>query len=260
MIAGFFGDRRRQRFCAYHEPTGVGRPRAVLLCNPGPQEYRQCHFVLRQLADRLVEHGLHVLRFDYIGTGDSSGDASDGSLAHWTDDVEEAATELRERSGVSRLSIVGIRLGAAIAARAVGRGLRVQDLILWDPVVNGSRYLAHLRAVQQRIRLDQPYPISDREEPGSLLGIPMTEDQRLETAALDLLLEPLELRGKVAVFTAEPSSEAERLVARWSDAGVDATHEVVPDATLARPVWHQDTLLARSMPAAITARLTGGTA
>lgn len=258
MIAGFFGDRSTQRYFAYHEPTGSsGRSRAVLLCNPGPQEYRQCHFALKQLAERLAERGVHVLRFDYLATGDSSGRSADATLAQWTDDVEDAANELRELSGVSRLSLVGIRLGAAIAARAVMRGVRAQELVLWDPVVKGARYLAHLEAVHDRIRLDQAYPISDRAERDTLLGLEMSAALRAETVALDLLQESIDGTVRVAVFTAQADTDAEQLVSRYSAAGLTASLQVVPDATLARPVWHEDTLLARAIPLAIVAHLAG---
>jgi alpha-beta hydrolase superfamily lysophospholipase len=260
MKCGFFGEQARQRFYAYHEPTGsIGRPRAVLLCNPGPQEYRQCHYALQQLAERLADNGMHVLRFDYTATGDSTGDSITGSIAQWTDDVEEAAVELRELSGVSRLALVGIRLGAAIATRAVMRGLRAQELILWDPVVKGSRYLAHLEAAQERLRLDLAYPISDRAEPGALLGVELTDAERRATATIDLSQEPLDFAGRVSVLSAEQDVEAERLVARWRDRGIAATAEVIPDVTLTRPVWYEDTLLAHAIPSAIVARLTGGT-
>jgi uncharacterized protein len=261
MKCGFFGARAGQRFFAYHEPTASsGRPRAVLLCNPGPQEYRQCHFVLRRLADRLADAGLHVMRFDYTATGDSAGATADGSIEQWTTDVDDAAIELRELSGVSRLALVGIRLGAAIATRAVMRGLRAQELVLWDPVVHGGSYLSHLEAVDERLRLDRAYPISDLAEADTLLGVPLTETQRDEIAAIDLLREPMEFTGRAGVFVAEHDDAADQLVSGWRSQGVSARVDVIADATLMRPVWYEDTLLARAIPAAIEARLIGGAA
>jgi uncharacterized protein len=257
MKCGFFGERSRQRFYAYHEPTGtIGRSRAVLLCNPGPQEYRQCHYALKLLADRLAARGVHVLRFDYLATGDSAGETRSGSIAQWTDDIVDAAVELRELSGVSRLALVGIRLGAALATRAVARGVRVHELVLWDPVIQGARYLAQLDHVHELLRLDRAYPISDQQEAGALLGAELTDAERQAIADIDLLNEPFDGAGRVSVISAEPDEVAQSLALRWRDRGIAASADVITDATLTRPVWYEDTLLARAIPSAIVARLT----
>lgn len=258
MLIGFFGDRSMQRFRVYHPPTGVGvRTGGVVLCNPAPQEYRQCHFVLRQLALRLAEAGWHVLRFDYRGTGDSAGASDAVSLDEWVTDIADAATELRELSSVSAISLVGIRLGASFAMRAVARGLAVDDLVLWDPVIRGAPYLAQLTAMHDRIRFDQPYPISDEAGPDDLLGATLTAAQRASTSAIDLLAEPLGTPGHVSVVVAEEDASASALIDRYRVSGVPARYDVVPDATLVRPLWNEDTLLARRIPATIVGYLSG---
>lgn len=260
MMAGFFGDRASQRFRIYHPPEGPhSRPRAVLLCYPGPHEYRKTHWMFKQLAVRLADAGLHVLRFDYFGTGDSAGAAEDGSIDQWTTDVIEAAEELRALAGVSRLAVVGMRLGAALAARAVVRGLRTHDLVLWDPVVNGAEYLEQLTLVHHRLLFDQPYPISDHHEADELLGIRTTAAMRAQTQAIDLLVEPLGSPDRVWTVAGEPQPSAEALAARWAALGTLSRYEVERDATLAQQLWNDDTLLARAIPQAIVTRLSGST-
>ncbi|MCC6245608.1 MAG: alpha/beta fold hydrolase [Gemmatimonadaceae bacterium] len=261
MMPGFFGERSAQCFRVYHAPTGaVNRPRAVLLCNPGPQEYRHCHWVYKQLAVRLADAGIHVMRFDYFGTGDSAGAASEASLDRWVRDIADAADELRALSGVSRLSAVGMRLGAALATRAVAQGLRVHDLILWDPVVHGDAYYGHLAAMHEHIRLDQAYPISDHNDPDELLGIHCDAAQREALKSLDLLAEDIGAPSRVWTVVAEPDAAAQALTARWEATGRPSSYEVIPDATLMRRVRNEDTLLAHAIPTAIVARLTGGAA
>lgn len=258
MNVGFFGPPEAQRFYAHHVPSvSLARPRAVLLCNPGPQEFRQAHFALRTLADRLAERGAHVLRFDYVGTGDSAGASDVGSLDGWADDVHDAVDELRARAGVSRVSVVGLRLGAAVAARAAARGTRIHELVLWDPVIRGARYLAELDALQERIRLDLAYPISDIVDSETLLGHRMSVTQRAELEALDLRHEPRGAISRVTIFTAAPDDDAAAMREVYRLDGVTTDIQVLPDASLAHPVWHEDTLLARAIPAAILARLVG---
>src|SRR5262249_18266394 len=137
----FFGTGARKLYGVCHPASpGTapgGRSRGVLLCYPGVQEYNVSHSAFRKLATMLSRSGLHVLRFDYFGTGDSSGGMGTGSPEEWVADIRTAAAELSDLCGMPALSIVGFRLGAALAARAVSEGLAVQDLVLWDPVVVG---------------------------------------------------------------------------------------------------------------------------
>src|SRR4051794_18965963 len=103
----FFGESSRQLFGAYEPPRpGSARKHAALLCYPGVQEYNMSHWAFRKLAVQLAREGLHVLRFDYYGTGDSAGTTQDGSPDRWIADIRTAARELVDLSGVRTLSIV----------------------------------------------------------------------------------------------------------------------------------------------------------
>jgi pimeloyl-ACP methyl ester carboxylesterase len=44
-----------------------------------------------RLADLATRHGISLLRFDYSGTGESSGRFEDGTLASWLDEAEAVA-------------------------------------------------------------------------------------------------------------------------------------------------------------------------
>lgn len=139
-----FGPPQRQLYGIYHaaEP-GRNLRMGVLLCNPFGQEAVRTHRMFRVLADRLSRAGMHVLRFDYHGTGDSSGDDTDGDLEAWRDDVLLAHHELHRRSMGAGITWVGARLGATIAAQAARHspGL-AEHLVLWEPIADGMAYLA----------------------------------------------------------------------------------------------------------------------
>jgi pimeloyl-ACP methyl ester carboxylesterase len=141
VSAFFFGPRAKQRFGYIHDPSG-GASGAVLICPSWGPEYQYAHRALRVLAKRLSERGRHVLRFDYSGTGDSWGDTTDASFAAWQDDVDLACRQLRERAGTSRIDVIGLRLGAALACGAAATRDDVRRLVLWDPVTDGNAWIA----------------------------------------------------------------------------------------------------------------------
>ncbi|WP_159594014.1 serine aminopeptidase domain-containing protein [Hydrogenophaga sp. BPS33] len=141
-----FGPRERQLYGVFH-PANPQRPtgRGVLLCNPFGQEAVRLHRLYRVLADRLSHHGTHVMRFDYFGTGESSGADEDGELGGWCGDLLMADAELRKRSGCSSVSWVGARLGATLAALASANASRsIDNLVLWEPILQGDAYLQEL--------------------------------------------------------------------------------------------------------------------
>src|SRR5437868_15051729 len=120
----FFGESQARLFGVHHPPAVQPRDRAVLLCSPGPQEANGAHRAFRKLATLLAGNGFHALRFDWRCTGDSSGESEDASMAAWIEDVRLAARALADLAGIRALLTGGMRLGAAVAARACAAGVR----------------------------------------------------------------------------------------------------------------------------------------
>jgi pimeloyl-ACP methyl ester carboxylesterase len=114
----------------------------------------RCHRALVRFCDRLAGSGYHCLRFDYFGTGDSAGESGDGDMNEWITNTRIAAQELRDLSGLEKVSIVGTRLGAAIATLAAADDPNVSALLLWDPVVDGNRYIDGLQALHAEFVAD----------------------------------------------------------------------------------------------------------
>ena len=160
------GDSRRQ--------PGLG----VLLCNPFGQEAVRTHRMYRVLADRLAAGGAHVLRFDYHGTGESAGDDLHGDLHGWCDDILAADRELQNRAAIAHTVWVGARLGASLAATASPRAGRPLDrLVLWEPVLDGRRYLAELASAHARALAEGGHVAVTRLEArphGEALGFAMS--------------------------------------------------------------------------------------
>ncbi len=124
-----------------HQPVS-GRIRgAVVICPPFGIELGATYGTLRVLADRLAAAGLLAMRFDYFGTGDSAGDhRAPDQVQSWLDGVA-AAVEYCRVAGAPSVALVGLRVGALLAAHAVSRCQPISQLVLWDPCVSGNRYL-----------------------------------------------------------------------------------------------------------------------
>lgn len=155
MNPTFFGKAESPLYGIYLPPRATPRDAGIVLCYPFGQEYMRAHRAYRQLALLLAKKGYHVLRFDYRGTGDSSGDMESVVLQDWFEDIGHAIQELRDSAGVSTISVVGLRLGALVAAGACAQRTDVDRLILWDPVVQGTGYEQQLQAA---IRDEKPDP------------------------------------------------------------------------------------------------------
>ena len=220
----FFGRSERSLFGCYHPPTAKpARPGAVLLCNPFGQEAIRSHRIYAILGSKLAKAGLHVLRFDYYGTGDSGGAVEEGSQAQWLEDILEANDELLASSGVSRVTWVGLRYGAPLAMLASQRLRRsIVSLIAWDPVVNGTAYLAELEAAHaafMRYEISEWQPTSPAGS--EALGFPLGPDLRSAIAAIDRdsLGRPKSRQATVLATSQKPEIQSLRpSVELWGDA------------------------------------------
>lgn len=128
-----------------YTPPSTTTPAAVaVLCYPFGQEYMRAHRAFRQVALLLSRRGIGVLRFDYWATGDSEGEGEAVRLERWVDDVRAAIAEARRRTGLDRVRVGGLRLGAALAALALEGSDVGERLVLWDPVVRGRQFVEEL--------------------------------------------------------------------------------------------------------------------
>ena len=179
MHAFHLGRRERRLYGAYDPPNvTLATNKAVVFCAPWGKEYMNSHRALRQLSLRLAAAGCHCLRFDWYGCGDSWGEGADGDVDGWKQDLTVAVEELKAMSGVARVFVVGLRLGAALAFQgALGRA-DVAGVALWDPILDGRAYLRELAQMDQEI----PRQASSTSLGGDgfvdLLGFSLTDTQR----------------------------------------------------------------------------------
>ena len=145
----YFPSGEHQLFGWLHHPAGAGASDwGVVICKPFGYEALCSHRSVRAFADTAAALGMPVLRFDYVGSGDSVDIAPNaGQVDLWTRDIASAVAELRRLTGVSRVCLLGFRLGALLAVLA-SRQCAVDALALVAPVVSGKRYLKEIRTLQ----------------------------------------------------------------------------------------------------------------
>lgn len=133
MTPFFFGTGGARLFGIHSPPLGSDRHFGLVMCYPFGDEYYAAYAAFRSLSDRVAARGLHVLRFDYPGTGDSAGEIEDFGADDWLDSVDQAIDELRELAQLDHVALAGLRLGAAMARGAALRRTDVSHLVMWDP-------------------------------------------------------------------------------------------------------------------------------
>lgn len=221
----FFGSSRNQLFGAYDPPPTGGR-RGVVLCYPWAREYLLVHGTFRYLARLLAGAGYHVLRFDYSGTGDSAGEFEDAGVEQWVGDIHTAIDELRDVGQVAQVTLIGLRYGAALAARAA-RGRRdVERLVLWDPVADGATYLAGfgVSVCPESSETDAAFEVQ---------GVVLTPRMHHDIARVTPESYGADLPRTLLVNTDESADTGSTLHDHLSAARVDFTTEHVRDV----PVW-----------------------
>ena len=146
----FFESSGIELFGVYHPAHDSGANKGIVICPPYIAELNRVYPTLRRIAERWASAGVHVLRIDYRATGDSFGEWEHAGPQAWQQDVVQAASELKEISGVRRLALAGVRFGALMAALSA-ESCGASELILWDPVADGVDYRRELERVHRKL-------------------------------------------------------------------------------------------------------------
>lgn len=218
---------------AWHHP---GHRRAgVVLCSAlGIEELcaRQSYVLL---AKMLEERGVPVLRFDYFGTCDSAGDLGEPDLVgRWLRNIERAAQWLEQNAGVTELTFVGLRFGAALATAAAAARGGVARLALLAPVQSGRVYARELQlASQVLVTMGAKAGASHNPGPGTdVAGFVFPPDLANGMRAVDVARIKIAPAAKAFVATLGGADAADAVSAGLSGLGVAVTREGFPDYEL----------------------------
>jgi alpha/beta superfamily hydrolase len=234
----YFGS-SRELFGCLHTPASTQRSgRAVLICPPIAAEHVRCHRPLRLLAATLARGGLPVLRFDYYGTGDSRGDLEEASIERWLDDISQAVRYLRGRTRAMQVALVGVRIGASLATRFHFERESLRQLALWDPVIEGGRFVEQLRRQSEHHTHwmvekhgERPGPVPP-DGPLDLHGFRFSEALLDELSSLSLTTVQGEARGQLMILDDEADAATAGFAALLQGRGANVLHEQVEAATV----------------------------
>jgi len=213
----------------YHAADTARRHCGVVFCNPLGYEELCAHRALRHWADAVAHAGFPALRFDYDGTGNSAGSDTDPDrVSAWLASIEDAAAELRARSGVQHIVLLGVRLGGTLAAAAAERA-RADGLILFAATARGRPYVREVLALGRLMHADPDPTVAPSPDNGEeqIAGFVMTRQTVADVAALDATTALASVRRAFVVprdDTGADTALAERLAKR----GVDVERSALP--------------------------------
>jgi pimeloyl-ACP methyl ester carboxylesterase len=225
----YFDSSDRQLFGCYHAPlSGSGQGCGVVLCHPMGEEYIRFHRAYRLLSDRLAGAGFPVLRFDLYGCGDSSGESKQGQIGHWCTDVAAAVGEMRRRGDVTKVCLVGLRLGASLSMLVGAERGDIDGMVLWDAVISGRDYVEELIASHQEMLQHahvEPRRDAAVKDDTEILGFPLTASMRSELEELDLLAVQRRPAHNILVIESNEKASQGQLLRHLEGIGANLTHQ-----------------------------------
>ncbi len=193
----FIHTKNEKLFTVFHIPDKVDVKMAFVFIHPFAEEKLWSHRVYVSFARELASQGYYVARFDFRGHGDSDGDFVDSTLEKHVQDIDAVINHLKVQYQIKDISLFGLRLGASLATVFASSSDEIRNLILWDPVLNGERYmqeilrsnLAAQMALKGKVETTRDDLVEQMKSgsPINIEGYLLTYDYYSQLSGLDLL-------------------------------------------------------------------------
>ena len=213
----WIGPPSRLLYAALHAGTASSAT-GVLFVPPLFDELPRSRRFVTEVAGELAAAGLPVLRFDFLGSGDSSGRGDEASFESMRTDLDLAVAALRARTGASRVVVLAWRGAALVVDDWLAHGGRADHVVWWDPLRDGAAWLRGLvdSDAAARAMLPPPRPGVPRtvEAPdGQLMGFRISPRMRLDLARAQLGARTSGCRpeGRAVVHPDEDAPGADRV-------------------------------------------------
>src|SRR6201996_8570946 len=218
-VPTFFGPSDSPLFGVVHLPVDNQIRGGGLICGSLGKEGMDSVRLHRVLAGSLASRGFAVLRFDYLGLGDSAyAQGRDDAVANWVASVGHALDYLT-LIGAQSATAIGIRAGCLILNEYLGQSHTVDRVVYLDPYGTGRRYLREHRTLF-RVSVGE-----DAATPGevSIVGGRLSDHAAAEFAALRMGANPVSTHGVDNVLlVGRPDETDKRVTALASAEGVDS--------------------------------------
>jgi hypothetical protein len=218
-VPTFFGPSDSPLFGVVHLPVDNRIRGGVLICGSLGKEGMDSVRLQRVLADSLARCGFGVLRFDYLGLGDSAyAQGRDDAVANWVASVGHALDYLT-LIGAESATAIGIRAGCLILNEYLSQSHPINRVVYLDPYGTGRRYL------REHTTLFRVSVGEDAAAPGevSVFGGRLSDHAAAEFAALRMGANPVSAHGVDNVLlVGRPAETDKRVTALASAHGVDS--------------------------------------
>ena len=218
-VPTFFGPSDSPLFGVVHLPVDNQIRGGVLICGSLGKEGMDSVRLHRVLAGSLARRGFGVLRFDYLGLGDSAyAQVRDDAVANWVASVGHALDYLT-LIGAESATAIGIRAGCLILNEYLAQSHTVNRVVCLDPYGTGRRYL------REHTTLFRLSVGEDAATPGevSIIGGRLSDHAAAEFAALRMGANPVSAHGVDNVLlVGRPAETDKRVTALASAEGVDS--------------------------------------
>ncbi len=169
---------------------------AVVLCYPLGREHLSAYPTFSRLATRIADLGLLALRFDYRSTGDSFDRTQpESSSSQLLEDVGHAIDFVRSLGAV-HVSMIGMRMGALLAAVAAATE-PVDQVVMWDPCTSGRSFIR----AQKVLSLSVPASGVSGSGPEGVPGLYLPPEILKEVSRLELGEGSARLSERVLILT-----------------------------------------------------------
>lgn len=173
-----------------HRLGGAHAPSvAAVICPPFGYEEICARRSLRQLGNEIATAGIPTLRIDYHGTGDAAGSDTDPQRVQaWLASIRGAVAWVQHHTGAAAVVLIGMRVGALLAAQASASLPAVIGVLGLAPLSSGKAYMRELRAMQMAQDLPAApagFVATDPEGTREVMGFALTPQTQDALGKLD---------------------------------------------------------------------------
>lgn len=112
----------------------------VIFLPPLAEEMHKSRRTVALQARALAAEGYHVTLMDLPGCGDSGGEFVDATWDAWKTEACQLAARKADELGLP-VTLWGLRLGALLACDVAPELDKLQQLLLWQPALNGEQHI-----------------------------------------------------------------------------------------------------------------------